>query len=119
MCSWYFTQDGALIDELIYEQIVGIQLEQLHKVKHVLAVANTSEKTLTAASTLHSGLVTDLFANEDLTSFTPTELTKRQVKCCPIITGVYLLIREHSGEGNIGAVDSVFKRISYPLFAFG
>lgn len=76
VCSRYFTRDGQFIDSPIYNQIVGIHPEQLRKAKHVLAVASAPEKALATASLLRSGLVTDLFVDEDLARATLTELTR-------------------------------------------
>lgn len=76
VCSRYFTSQGKFIDAPIYDRIVGIQPEQLRKAKHVLAVASAPEKAQATASLLRSGLITDLFVDEDLAKAILTQLSK-------------------------------------------
>lgn len=66
VCSRYFTTEGLFIDDPIYNCIVGIRPEQLRKTKHVLAVASSPEKAHATTSLLRSGLITDLFVDEEL-----------------------------------------------------
>lgn len=77
VCCRYFNRDGQFVDSPIYDQIIGIHPEQLRKAKHVLAVASAPEKALATASLLRSGLVTDLFVDEDLARAVLAELTRR------------------------------------------
>jgi DNA-binding transcriptional regulator LsrR (DeoR family) len=66
VCSRYFNAEGEFIDSPIYERFVGIHPEQLRSVKHVYAVASAPEKAQATISLLHSGIITDLFVDEDL-----------------------------------------------------
>lgn len=66
VCSRYFTAEGQFIADPIYNRVVGIQPEQLRNARHVMAVANAPEKAQATISLLRSGLITDLFVDEDL-----------------------------------------------------
>jgi deoxyribonucleoside regulator len=66
VCSRYFDTAGSFIDHPIYLRMIGISPVQLRQVKQVLAVASGSEKAAAAAGLLRSGLVTDLFVDEEL-----------------------------------------------------
>jgi deoxyribonucleoside regulator len=66
ICSRYFDYVGKFIDHPIYERMIGINPTQLRQAEHVLAVAVEPEKAEATAGLLRSGLVTDLFVDEDL-----------------------------------------------------
>jgi DNA-binding transcriptional regulator LsrR (DeoR family) len=66
VCCRYFNAQGQFLDAPIYDRFVGILPEQLRKAKHVLAVASSPEKARATASLLRSGLITELFVDEDL-----------------------------------------------------
>jgi DNA-binding transcriptional regulator LsrR (DeoR family) len=76
VCSRYFDAQGQFLDDPLYQRIIGIQPEQLRKAKHVLAVASAPEKALATASLLRSGLVTDLFVDENLARAILVEIMK-------------------------------------------
>jgi deoxyribonucleoside regulator len=62
----YFNRKGRFIDHPIYERMISISAAQISKVEHFLLVACGIEKAEATASLLDSGLVTDLFVDENL-----------------------------------------------------
>ncbi len=66
ICIRYFDAEGNFINNPIYEQVIGINVDQIRKTKHVMAVANGSEKAKAITSLLKAHLITELFVDEDL-----------------------------------------------------
>lgn len=74
VCCRYFNAEGEFLAHPIYERVIGIQPEQLRKAKHVLAVASAPEKARATAALLRSGIVTELYVDEDLAHALLSEL---------------------------------------------
>jgi deoxyribonucleoside regulator len=66
ICSRYYDSAGTFIEHPIYQHMIGISPAQLRRAEHILAVASSAEKAAATAGLLRSGLVTDLFVDEDL-----------------------------------------------------
>jgi DNA-binding transcriptional regulator LsrR (DeoR family) len=66
ICARYFTDQGDYLANPLEDRLLGISFEQLQKVKCVVAVANGVEKQKAVLAALHTGLVSDLFIDEDL-----------------------------------------------------
>jgi DNA-binding transcriptional regulator LsrR (DeoR family) len=66
VCSRYFDRQGWFIDNPIYQRMIGIQVEQMRKAAHFMAVASGQEKAAATASLLRNTIITDLFIDEDL-----------------------------------------------------
>jgi deoxyribonucleoside regulator len=66
ICSRYFDSTGNFIDMPLYNRIIGINLDQIRKTKHKIAVASGSGKAKATASLLKANLITELFIDEDL-----------------------------------------------------
>lgn len=62
----HFDIKGQRIKTEVDERIIGIDLNQLQKSKRVIAVAGGQYKAKAVVGSLHTGLITDLFIDEDL-----------------------------------------------------
>lgn len=66
VCSRYFDTAGNFIDAPLYNRLIGIHPKQMRKAEHFLAVASGAEKAGAVSGLLRSGLVTELFVDEEL-----------------------------------------------------
>ncbi len=66
ICVRYFDSAGNFIDTPLYNRIIGINVEQIRKTKHVMVVSSGPEKAKATASLLRARLATELFVDEDL-----------------------------------------------------
>ncbi len=64
--SHFFNNKGRFIDHPIFRQMVVISAKQISRAENFLLAANGKEKSIAAACLIHSGLVTDLFVDEEL-----------------------------------------------------
>jgi DNA-binding transcriptional regulator LsrR (DeoR family) len=64
--SRFFKEDGQFIQIDLHERILGIEIEQLKRVKNVLAAACGVDKVRATHAALRTGLITDLFVDEEL-----------------------------------------------------
>jgi len=62
----YFDRQGRFMDHPVYRRMVAVSADQIRRTEHFLLVANGMEKAEATASLLSSGLITDLFVDEDL-----------------------------------------------------
>jgi DNA-binding transcriptional regulator LsrR (DeoR family) len=76
ICSRYFNSAGNFINAPLYNRLIGINVEQILKTEHVLAVAAGPEKVKATASLLKANLITELFVDEDLARAIINELRK-------------------------------------------
>jgi DNA-binding transcriptional regulator LsrR (DeoR family) len=74
VCSRYFDQRGRFIENPIYNRMIGIQVDQMRKAAHFMAVASGTEKAAATAGLLRNNVVTDLFVDEDLARAILTEM---------------------------------------------
>jgi len=64
VCGRYFDIDGNLIDAEFYDRMISIDLDQLRKVKTVIAVAGGVEKTQAVLSSIKTGIYSVLIVDE-------------------------------------------------------
>jgi len=64
VCGRYFDIDGNLIDAEFYDRMISIDLDQLKKVKTVIAVAGGVEKTQAVFSSIKTGIYSVLIIDE-------------------------------------------------------
>ncbi len=64
VCGRYFDIDGNLIDAEFYDRMISIDLDQLRKVKTVIAVAGGVEKTQAVLSSIKTGIYSVLIIDE-------------------------------------------------------
>ncbi|MGA2111655.1 MAG: sugar-binding domain-containing protein [Anaerolineales bacterium] len=66
ICARYFTSQGDCLESSPYAWLLGISPEQLRKAKCVVAVATGLQKQRAILAVLRTGLLTDLFVDEEL-----------------------------------------------------
>jgi DNA-binding transcriptional regulator LsrR (DeoR family) len=76
ICSRYYDSAGNFINMPLYNRIIGINVDQIRKTKHIMAVASGPEKAKATASLLKAHLITELFVDEDLARAILNELRK-------------------------------------------
>ena len=64
VCGRYFDKDGNLIAAEFYDRMISIDLDQLRKVKTVIAVAGGVEKTQAVLSSIKTGIYSVLIVDE-------------------------------------------------------
>jgi len=64
VCGRYFDKNGNLIDAEFYDRMISIDLDQLRKVKTVIAVAGGVEKTQSVLSSIKTGIYSVLIIDE-------------------------------------------------------
>lgn len=64
VCGRYFDIEGNLIDAEFYDRMISIDLDQLRKVKTVIAVAGGVEKTQAVLSSIKTGIYSVLVIDE-------------------------------------------------------
>ncbi|MBK8047860.1 MAG: hypothetical protein IPK16_12450 [Anaerolineales bacterium] len=74
MVARHYGMDGAPICTDLDDRILGPTLDQLSRVKTVVAVAGGMDKTKAIIGALHTKLITDLFMDQDLAQSVLDEL---------------------------------------------
>jgi DNA-binding transcriptional regulator LsrR (DeoR family) len=73
----FFDQDGRFIQSELHDRVLGISLDQLARVKNVLAAACGVEKLQATLSALRTGLISDLFIDDELAQALENALISR------------------------------------------
>jgi DNA-binding transcriptional regulator LsrR (DeoR family) len=66
MLARYFNIQGQMIEEPLNQRLIGLDLESLRGVEHVVAVAGGIGKQRGVVGAIRTGLITDLFIDEEL-----------------------------------------------------
>ena len=66
ICARYFDRQGRFINAEHNDRIISVSLSQLHKARHVVAVAGGAEKASAVVGALRTHLISDLFVDESL-----------------------------------------------------
>lgn len=66
MLARYFNLQGEMVDEPINQRLIGLDLDSLRGVEHVVAVAGGLGKRRGVVGAIRTGLITDLFLDEEL-----------------------------------------------------
>ena len=74
ICTRYYDSSGNFIDTPLYNRIIGININQIRKTKHIIALASGSEKAKSTAGLLKANLLTELFIDEELARAVLNEL---------------------------------------------
>lgn len=74
MVARHFAADGRLIDTPLDDRILGLNIDQLRQVKTVIGVAGGVMKTQAVLGALRTGLITNLFLDQELAQAVLDEL---------------------------------------------
>jgi deoxyribonucleoside regulator len=66
ICVRYFDQEGKYVHTDFHDRLIGIDVSQLSKTRHVVAVAGGADKAKASAAVLRSRIVNELFVDEEL-----------------------------------------------------
>jgi deoxyribonucleoside regulator len=66
ICVRYFDPEGQYVHTDFHDRLIGIDIAQLRKARHVIAVAGGHDKTRAAAGVLRSQIINELFVDEEL-----------------------------------------------------
>ncbi len=66
LCVRYLDVHGRFIELDINERLIGISPEQLSRARHVIGMAAGAERAQATVGALHSGLLSELFVDEEL-----------------------------------------------------
>jgi deoxyribonucleoside regulator len=76
ICGRYFDINGNLIEADFYDRMIGISLDQIRKIKRVIAVAGGTEKSKAVITAMQTKLFSVLFIDEMLAKNILFELKK-------------------------------------------
>lgn len=76
ICGRYFDKNGNLIEAEFYDRMLGISLDQIRKIKRVIAVAVGKEKSKAVIAAMKTHLFSVLFVDEKLAETLLFEIRK-------------------------------------------